>query len=109
MFYSTSFAMHQFFGMHHFSAICVNDALVTQTDAQCWDGWAECLQDSFTDAEELLVLRVAGSRRDDYAVRLEFGSFLQLDLVVSINICFCALLTNVLDQVVNEGIVVIND
>ncbi len=107
--YGAGFAVHQFFGVNHFAAVSVNDTLMSQADAQRGYVWAECLEDGFADAEEMFVFWVAWTRRDDDAVWLQLGGFRQGDLVVSVNGCFCALLANVLDEVVDETVVVVDD
>src|SRR5271166_1515567 len=54
-------------------------------------------------------MRCAGAGRDDDALRVHGFDFRHCDLIVAADFDFCAQFAEILDEVVREGIVVIED
>ncbi len=99
-------AVHERFGAHHFSAESRADGLMPQTHAE--DGRAASHPADQFDADAR-ILRRARAGRDDDALRAQRFHLGHAHLVVAAHIHLRPQFTEILDEVVGEGIVVIED
>ena len=81
---------------------------MTKADPQSGNYAAYILQDFGADTEISCFFRSAGTWRDYYSVRFKLLNLLQIYLVVSVDDDFCSDFSDVLDKVVDEGIVVVD-
>ena len=109
MLYDAGFTVNHLAGSDHLAPICCDDSLVTQTDAQGGDRGAHLSQDPRADPEVLGVLRVAGSGGDDYLRRGHLHRLLEGYPVVPVDHRVSSQLPDVLDEVVDEGVIVVDD
>src|SRR5262245_51029732 len=82
------------------------DGLMSKTHAKDWNGFMKALNDSFGHAR---VMRRARARRNDDVRWLQRLDLFQRNAVVSEHTQFIPHLTEVLDQVVGKGIVIVDD
>src|SRR2546422_10508837 len=97
--------VHQPVGANHLAAEDLADALVPQADPQDWDLTGEPLDDGAADPG---VGRAAGSWRDHDRRRFLPHGLLDRDLVVPDHFGRVAQLTQILDEVPGEGVVVVD-
>ncbi len=100
------FAMHDLAGAHDVTAERGADGLVPQTDAENRALTGEVLDEINADAS---LMRCARPRRDQDVIRPEALDFLRGDLVIAADLHFFTQFTKILDQVVSEGIVIVED
>lgn len=99
-------AMHQAPGADDIAAEDMADALMAQADAEDRRALAKGLDDVATDA---CLLRRAGAGGHADVVRLHLGDLLQRDLVIAMDLHLGPHLAEVLDEVVGEGVVIVDD
>ena len=100
------FAMHETPSPHHFTTIDITDALMAEADPQ--QGITSCKTANHLIADTGLLGR-AGSRRDADTVGIQGGNLLRGDLIVAVDKRIRTQFSKILDEVVREGIVVIDD
>jgi len=100
------FAMHQIPSPNHFAAKGCADRLVSEANAQQWRLARKMADQLDADAR---VLRCARSRRNYDAFGMHYLNFVDGHFVIAANFDLCAQLTQVLDEVISERIVVIED
>src|ERR687884_1418086 len=89
---------------HYVRPESLPDRLVAEADAEDGDPIRGLLDELYGDAG---LLRRARTRRDDYPVRVELEGLFGCDLVVAPDQDLGPELTQILDQVVREGVVVV--
>ena len=99
-------AVHQTPGAHHLPAEHLADGLVPQAHAQQRHGGAEFADEFFGDAR---VFRLARAGTDANLCGPQFPQFVYGDLVVATHDRFRPEFAEILDEVVREGVVVIED
>src|ERR1700682_1585041 len=104
--YPRRLAVHQRTRPHHFSAICLADRLMSEAYSQSRDCPAPFLYGS--DGDPRFGGR-ARAGRDDQARYAHRPDLIDSDLVVPLHDRVLAELTEILNEVVGEGIVVVED
>src|SRR5271165_5421950 len=99
-------AVHQLWGANHIAAEGCADGLVAETDAKDRDSIGKSPDEVDADA---CLLRRAGSGRKQDALRRERLYLVHGELVVAANGHLRAHLSHVLDEVVGEGVVVVEN
>src|ERR1700687_5474424 len=100
------FSVHQGTCPHHFSAICLAECLMPATHSPNRDGPAPSLYRSDRDP------RFGGrarTRRDYQACYAHRSYLIDSDLIVPLHDRLLAELAEILDEVIGEGIVVVED
>src|SRR5579864_7210393 len=97
-------AVHDMTGTNDIAAEGFADRLVTEADAEHWDFSREVADQVDADAR---LMRRAWAGRDDDALGTHALNFVHGNLVVAAHLDLCAQFAEVLDQVVGEGIVVV--
>src|SRR5215470_10288808 len=103
--YLADFPMHESGRSYDFSAENFADSLVSQAHAKDRRGFVEVSNDVLSDAGSYGSSR---SGRNDDARGVEALDFFDSDLVVAMNTQLLAKLAKVLDEVVGEGVVVVD-
>src|SRR5579863_5379022 len=98
------FAVHEMSGANHVSAEGLTDGLMSEADSAQRDFSGEVANQFDADAR---LLRRAGAGRDDDLFRAHVFDLADRDLIVAANLNFGAQFSEVLHQVVGEGIVVV--
>ena len=100
------FAVHETTRPHHLAAVNITDALMAETDPQ--QGITSCKTANHLIADTSLPGR-AGPRRDADTVGIQGCNLLRGDLVVAADKWIRPQFSKILDEVIGEGIVVIDD
>ena len=98
--------MHQTIGAHDIAAIDLTDRLVAEADAKNRCGGSKFADEFERDA---CFVGCAGAGRDADAFRLECFHLVHRDHVIAENFHLRSKLAEILDEVVGEGVVVIED
>src|SRR5215216_5588545 len=98
--------MHDTFGAHHFPAVRLADRLMPETDAE--NGDATTPSADRLDGYASFLGR-AGTRRQHDGRRRQDADLVDGDCIVAAHDDFGSELTQVLNQVVGEGVVVVDD
>ena len=98
--------MHEAIRPHDIATEDMADGLMTQADAEQRDGWPKTLDHGATDA---CLLRGAGAGGDADVVRAQLFDLIERDLIIAADFHDGSHLAKVLDEVVGEGVVVIDD
>ena len=99
-------AMHQFIGTDNFSAKRLSDGLVAEAYAK--QGNLSC--PSFDGLQaDTRTIGIAGARRNDQAVKFFKFEIVDTDCIITHHFLLRPQLTKILDDVVGEGIVIIDD
>src|SRR3990172_11266766 len=99
-------AVHQASGSHDLAAECGADALMAETDPKDRDLSGKPQDQIAADAGFFWGLR---TRRDHDPIRPELGKLLEGYLVISEDLGAFAKLAQILDQIICEGVVVVDD
>ncbi len=97
--------MHQFLGPNDLAPKNFADRLMTKTDPEDRQFAGKAADDFFTDAG---VIGPARPGRDEQASRFKLFDLLNGDLIVAIDLNFCADLAQILHEIVGEGVVIID-
>ncbi len=100
------FPVHQFAGADDIAAKDLANRLMAEADAEDWRAAAKLPDDVAADAS--FVWRAGAGRNADVA-RRQLADFIHTDGVVANDFHFRAQLAEVLNEVVGEGVVVIDD
>ena len=100
------FAVHEVGGADDFSAESCADGLMSEADAEDGNFSGEVADESDADAG---ILRNAGAGRDDDALGLHGGDIGDGNLIVAAHFDLRAEFAEILNQVVSEGIVVVEN
>ena len=103
---ATRLTVHQFFGSYDFPAEGFAQSLVSEANAQ-YRNLAGKVANQF-DADAGLV-RSAGARRDDDAVGTKSFDIGNAQLIVAADFDFGAQLSEILNEVVGKGVVIVED
>jgi hypothetical protein len=106
MLYDGCFAMHQSRRWSHLSSEHSSDALVAEANSQDRNRRAEFLDKARANAGRL---RSSGAGRQTDALGSERPDFIDGNLIVSLHHDIATQLTEILDEVVGERVVVIYD
>ena len=98
-------AVHEVVGSHDVASKMLSDGLVPETHTE--EGHFAGEFSNHTEGYARLGGR-AGARRNEHAVRLQGEGFGRRDLIVAQHALFHAQLTEVLDEVESEGVVVVD-
>src|ERR1041385_6087188 len=98
--------MHEIGGAHDLAPEGFTDCLVSETYAE--NRSSSCKVANEFDADARFVRR-AGAGRDDDAFWSHGVHLIDRDLIIAANFDFCAQFAEILDQVISEGIVVIEN
>src|SRR4051794_13961882 len=98
--------MHETMRADDFSAEGSADRLMSETDAESGNRRSQLANEFDGDTR---FVRSTRTRRDNDPFRLQSACFVQGDLVVASNQHVRAELTQILDKVISEGIVVVED
>ena len=99
-------SMHQARRADDIAAIHMAHALMTETDTQDRQMFTKRADDIATDAG---LQRRAGTRGDADPLGFKFGNFFQRNFIIAANDHLSPQLAKILDEVVGEGIVVVDD
>src|SRR6185437_16413071 len=99
-------AVHHALGAHHSTTICLADGLMSEADAEGGNRTSPAADRGDRDA---CLRRCAGPRRDDDGRRRQRADLVDRDGIVAPYHRLRPELTEVLDEVVGEGIVVVDD
>src|SRR3954453_20045966 len=106
MFHGTSFSMHEIRGSDYLASEGGAQSLMSKAYAENWELPTELAEQLDADPR---ILRRAWAGRDANALRTHRCNFFYRNLIVAPHHNFSAQLTQVLHQVVGEGIVIIED
>src|ERR1051326_1940051 len=98
--------MHEIGGAHDLAPEGFTDCLVSETYAENRSSSCEVANEFDADAR---FVRRAGAGRDDDAFWSHGVHLIDRDLIIAANFDFCAQFAEILDQVISEGIVVIEN
>jgi hypothetical protein len=98
-------SVHEPFRSHDFSSKNLSDALMTKTNAEKWSGFSEFADHITADA---CFRGGAGTGGNTDSLGRFFADFVERDLIVPVNLHLCAQFTEVLDEIVGKGIVVVD-